>query len=90
MTDITHKINLLWNRICYNFDIMKNKVNKSGWYKVIFGETKTRQVSGVSYRIVNSKELSEKIYSKIDSSDNFTVTGNDGKTYKIKQLVPSK
>lgn len=69
---------------------MKNRVNKSGWYRILFGETKTKQVSGISYRIVNSKDLSEKIYSKIDKSDDFTVTGKDGKTYKIKQLVPSK
>jgi hypothetical protein len=69
---------------------MEKKVTKSSLFRVLFGETKTKQVSGISFKIVNSKDLSEKIYSKIDESDNFIVTGKDGKKYKIKQLVPSK
>lgn len=64
--------------------------NNSFLYKILFGKTQTKQVSGASYRIVNSKDLSVKLYSKIDDSDNFSIKGKDGKIYKIKQLMPSR
>jgi len=62
----------------------------SFFYKILFGNTKTRQVSGASVKIVNSKDLSEKLYSMIDKSDNFTVKGKDGKVYTVRQLLPTK
>ncbi|MCX2680945.1 hypothetical protein OOZ15_13410 [Galbibacter sp. EGI 63066] len=69
---------------------MSWKVKNSVLYKVIIGNTRTKQVSGASKRIVVSKDLSKKVYSKIDNSDNFTVKGENGKVYKVRQLVPAK
>jgi hypothetical protein len=63
---------------------------KSKIWKIITGDTKTRQVSGVSVRITGSKDLSAKLYKSIDRSDNFKISSKDGKTYTIKQLVPTK
>ena len=69
---------------------MEGKMKDSFFYKILFGNTKTRQVSGASVKIVNSKDLSEKLYSMIDKSDNFTVKGKDGKVYTVRQLLPTK
>jgi hypothetical protein len=63
---------------------------KSKFWKIITGDTKTKQVSGSSVRIANSKDLSTKLYSKIDNSDNFKISSKDGKTYSVRQLVPAK
>jgi hypothetical protein len=63
---------------------------KSKFWKIITGDTKTRQVSGASVRIANSKDLSTKLYSKIDKSDNFKISSKDGKIYSVRQLVPTK
>lgn len=70
---------------------MSINIKNTVLYKVIIGNTRTKQVSGVSKRIVMSKDLSKKIYSQIDKSDNFEVKeDNNGKVYKVKQLVPAK
>ena len=84
------KIKLIWNKFCIIFENMSWKVKKSPIYKVVFGNTRTKQVSGVSKIIVNNRELSKQLYAKIDGSDDFTVESKDGKKYKVRQLVPSK
>jgi len=63
---------------------------KSKFWKVITGDTRTRQVSGASVKITRSKDLSTKLYSKIDESDNFKISSKGGKTYTVRQLVPTK
>ena len=47
MTNITHKINLLWNRICYNFGINKSLLKMAKTSKNIF----VRKFSGSSVSV---------------------------------------
>lgn len=63
---------------------------KSKLWRIIVGDTKTRQISGASVRIASSKDLSSKLYKRIDKSDNFKISSKDGKTYTVRQLVPTK
>ena len=70
---------------------MSTKREKSILHKIIFGETRTRQVSGSSKKIVSDKFLSEQVYAKVDKNGEFTIKSKDGKSsYSIIQLRPSK
>lgn len=54
-------------------------------YKIIFGNTKTKQVSGAAIDIVFDSVLSSKLYDNIDKQNNFAIE-NNGKKYVIKHL----
>ncbi len=70
---------------------MGTKREKSILHKIIFGETRTRQVSGSSKRIVSDKFLSEQVYAKVDKNGKFTIKSKDGKSsYSVRQLRPSR
>lgn len=57
----------------------------SKFYRIITGHTKTSQVSGSAVNIVFDKELSSKVYDKLDTNKVFSVEKN-GKKYIIRQL----
>ena len=63
-----------------------NSFKNSKLYKILTGDTKTTQVSGSAVKIVFNKELSSKVYDKIDREAEFTVQSKEGKTFRIKQL----
>jgi hypothetical protein len=70
---------------------MANNRKKSTLLKIIFGETRTRQVSGSSKFIVSDKYLSEQVYNNVGKSGNFTIKSEDGKSsYSVRQLGHSK
>ncbi|SHJ25389.1 hypothetical protein SAMN04488096_1215 [Mesonia phycicola] len=70
---------------------MGTKKEKSTLHKIIFGETRTRQVSGSSKRIVSDKFLSKQVYTKVDKNGEFTIKSKDGKSsYSVRQLRPSR
>ncbi len=70
---------------------MSVKREKSTLHKIIFGETRTRQVSGSSKNIVSDKFLSKQVYANVDKGGKFTIKSKDGKTsYSVRQLRPAK
>ena len=70
---------------------MATKREHSILHKILFGKTRTRQVSGSSKRIVSDKFLSEQVYTKVDKNGKFTIKSKDGKaSYTVQQLRPSK
>ena len=82
---------MTWNYICSIFGITGTNREKSTLHKIIFGETRTRQVSGSSKRIVSDKFLSEQVYAKVDRDGKFTIKSKDGKSsYSVIQVRPSK
>lgn len=62
-----------------------NNFKNTGLYRVLTGDTKTAQVSKSAVNIVFDRELSSQIYSKIDSSKEFTIQKGN-KRYTVRQL----
>lgn len=70
---------------------MATKREQSILHKILFGNTRTRQVSGSSKKIVNDQFLSEQVYTNVDRNGKFVIKSKDGKSsYTVRQLRPSK
>lgn len=81
---------MLWNKICSIFvyikdSNMKRYLKNGKIYKILTGNTKTVQVSVSAVSIVFDRNLATQVYSKIDSSREFSVE-KDGKKYIVRQL----
>lgn len=64
---------------------MKRYLKNGKIYKILTGNTKTVQVSVSAVSIVFDRNLATQVYSKIDSSREFSVE-KDGKKYIVRQL----
>ena len=81
---------MLWNKICSIFAYikgsnMKRYLKNGKIYKILTGNTKTVQVSVSAVSTVFDRHLATQVYSKIDSSREFSVE-KDGKKYIVRQL----
>jgi hypothetical protein len=64
---------------------MRATIKNNKVIKILTGNTKTVQVSSSAVNIVFDRNLSAQVYSKLDTSKEFSVE-KDGKKYIVRQL----